>query len=219
MVDTIKKIKMEAEKTPIEILEEFAGSTNRTIKYENTPYPSSAMHPIKYHKQSVYIPENKDQPIYFICFSDPKQLDKYSVYSGVLMPVNAPSSSYLNVRRKDILDKLNPLIKRNLIKTGNYRFDSKAVSTSNEEAKFTQLLNHRKVQELILKVFELNKLLVFTANELNTGFIPGLENKSTIGFFNRQTWILEYPMIEKLFNHIKELNSLIENHWFLSNKF
>jgi len=69
---------MENEKSAIDICKEFAKDTNRSIEFSEIPYPSSVLHPVTYHRRTLYIPNNIEGTSYFLSFSDTKEFGDYS---------------------------------------------------------------------------------------------------------------------------------------------
>jgi len=59
------------EKSNLEVLTEFAKSTNRSIEAKEILYPSTGVRTFPQYKRLIYIPNNSENTSFFIWFSDP----------------------------------------------------------------------------------------------------------------------------------------------------
>jgi len=200
---------MDDKKTAIEILVEFAKRTNRQVEFTEKAYPSSALHPVTYHRRTLYIPNNVSKTSYFVCFGDSKEFGKHATFSGVFFPVEVPTSTFIEVRKKDFMDKLNPFLNKKNHTTGYRNFDSKVIITGNDPRAVYKIFDKSKIRELTLKVFDLDNGLIVSINGDEINFVPGLKGKSYFGIYSIQEWILDRSFIEKMFVLIEEFRETI----------
>lgn len=191
---------MEKDKTAQDILKEFARGSDREFEYNEVPHPSSDMiSKITYHRRNLYIPENSNSTCYFVCFADSKEMGPKALFSGVFMPFDVLKTTTLDVRKKDILDKLNPFGKKNICKTGTPTFDSQYQISSNDPTAVKRIFQNRGIQNLVADAFKLDGVIQVGINNADVEFVPGLKGKSQLGIYTRQEWITDGRMIEKLF--------------------
>lgn len=181
----------------IEALKTFASRSGREFDYTETPYPSAMMSKITYHRRKIYIPNGKS---FYVCFADSKEMGPKALFSGVFMPYETPQSTTIVIRKKDVLDKLNPFGKKDRCKTGIPSFDSLVRITSNEPAAVKRIFQDRNIQNLVRNAFKLDPVIIIGINDLDLGFVPALKGKSQLGVYTQQEWILDGKRIEKFFD-------------------
>ena len=191
---------MENDKSATTILKEFAKRTDRNFEFTEKPYPSVAMHKVTYHRRMLFIPNNINENSYFVCFGDSKELGPKALFSGVFMHVDLPVSTIMTVRKKDVLDKLNPFSKKKYCKTGIPGFDSQVRITADDPAAVKRVFQDRKMQKLVKDAIKLDAGIIVGINDVNIDFVPILKEKSHLGVYIQQEWILDCKMIEKLFD-------------------
>jgi len=198
------------QKSNIEILQEFATNTNRKINFKEEQYPISVYRKIPRYRRSVIIPNNSNETSYYILYGDPyNKIGEYTVFCGVYFPIDIPLTIKLNFRQKDILDKLNPFLSKKIIKTENWVFDSKVITTGKDLKIIQHLFKDDKLCSLMIEAFKMNVLLNFSINETNVDFVTNLEGKSHFCLYNRQQWILEDSIIEKWFEITENIRELL----------
>jgi len=190
--------------SPIEILEVFAKETNREIDFSETPYNTNTSR-YNYYLRKLFIPNNKNSHVYFVSFLDNKRFDDFANFSGIFFPIPIPPSSKIEIRKKNILDKLNPFFKKSGFETGNNEFDSEIVITENVSFEEEQIFNNRKIQTQVLKIFELDETLKITINQADINFVPSFEGKSHIGVLVTRHWLLDSELIQNLFYIMEEI--------------
>ena len=95
-------------KSNIEILREFAKSTNRSIVDKEIPYPLTGIRTFQKYKRMVCIPNNHEHTSYFIWFSDPyAKIGQPTIFCGAFIPISSKIKSSISIRSKNILDKLS----------------------------------------------------------------------------------------------------------------
>jgi len=184
----------------VEALRKFANRTGREFDYTETPYPSAMMHKVTYHRRTIYIPDGNKS---FVCFADSKEMGPQALFSGVFVPFEASTSTRVVIRKKDIIDKLNPFGKKKTCNTGIPGFDSLVRITSNEPAFVKRIFQDRNIQNLVSDAFKLNEVIIIGINDLDLGFIPTFKGTSHLGIYTQQEWIVDGKMIEKLFHLIE----------------
>ncbi len=184
--------------SPIEILEVFAKKTNREISFTETAYVKHTSR-YQHYLRRLYIPNKINSDVHFVSFLDQKRIDEFANFSGIFFPISVPLSSKIEIRKKNILDKLNPFFKKSGFETGNEEFDSGVVISENVSFEEQEIFNNRKIQKHVLKIFELNEILKITINQANINFVPFFEGKSHIGIIVTRHWLLDSELIQNLF--------------------
>ena len=198
------------EKPNIEILREYAKSTNRSIVDKEIPYPLTGIRTFRKYKKMIYISNNPGNTSYFIWFSDPyAKIGLPTIYSGAFIPLSSRLKSRLNIRNKNILDKVNIFSKTKSNKIGNDRFDSKVVISGNIDSSVKRFLSHSRLQDQLLNALKIEPFMNISMNEYNIDFIPAFKGISYLSIINPQSWTLESNDIEKIFRQIEKINQLI----------
>ncbi len=63
---------------------------------------------------------------------------------------------------------------------------------------------------MILEIFKLDPKLKLCVNHIDTGFVPALKNKSTLGIYITEQWLLDEQLIEKLYTLVGKLKMKIQ---------
>ena len=198
------------EKPNIEILREFAKSTNRSIVYKEIPYPLTGIRTFQKYKRMIYVPNNPENTSYFIWFSDPyAKIGLPTIFSGAFIPLSSRIKARINIRNKNILDKLNILSKAKSNKIGNDRFDSKVVISGNVDSSVKRLLSQSRIQDQLLKALEIEQFMNISLNEYKIDFIPEFKGSSYLSIINPQSWDIERNDIEKIFRQIEKIRNVI----------
>jgi len=200
---------MENEKSSIEILKEFASRTGRKLEYTEKPYPSTAIHPVTYHRRTLYMPNNDGGTSYFACFGDSREFGKYSTFSGVFIHCPVSASIEIEFRNKDILDRFNPFQNKKTHSSGYRNFDSNVIIKGNDQRAVHKLSDKSQVRELILKTFKIDSALIIGVNSDPLNFVPGFKGSSNLGIFMIEEWILDTKQIEKLFEIAEALREFL----------
>ncbi|MEA3317566.1 MAG: hypothetical protein U9R54_06375 [Bacteroidota bacterium] len=143
---------MEEEKSAIELLKDFAKKTGRQINISEKRHPSIGIKGRVFHKNYAIISDKKNHNGYFVNYFDAKQFDDNAKYSGFFFSIDAPSTSKIQIRKKNILNKLNPFFKKNRFTSRYQDFDSQAIITENDLNLTSNIFRNRKFQNLTLKV-------------------------------------------------------------------
>ncbi len=122
----------------------------------------------------------------------------------LFIPIDLPTTLKLKIRRKDILDKLNPFLKANSFCTDNRFFDKPLIIEGSNGDEIQRFFKSKLIQKVILKTFEMKELVYVGVNEMNVDFVPALYGKSHLSIFKTGEWLLEDSIIEKLFALIEE---------------
>jgi hypothetical protein len=130
-------------------------------------------------------------------------------YSGFFFPIEFPSSTLIKVRQKNILDKMNLFSKKSEFKTQSKKFDSKVIIEENDERASGKLFYSHSFQNLILEIFKLDPRLKLCVNHINTEIVPALKNKSTLGIYITEQWLLDEQLIKKLYTLVGKLEMKI----------
>lgn len=197
------------QKTVIDILSEFAEHSKRKIFFSEIPYPGTLLHNVTYHKRTIYIPNNSIETCYLIGYHDPKKFNENELYFGVFFPLIIPALNVLKIRKRDILDKLNPSLKRKTVKTYSAQFDSKAVIIGNDINLVNRYFNNYETQKLVLECLNMNEGINIGINEFNIDFVPALKDKSCFGIYTRQKWIVDSEILADLFTKIEQFRELM----------
>ncbi len=197
------------EGSAIDTLEKFAKDTKRTIDAKEIPYQSTAVHPITYHKRKVSIPESEDREVFYLSYGNSREYGTYANFSGVFFPINAPSSTVIKVRNRDILDKINPFLSESDFKSVNKDFNNKVVIEENDILTTKSFFGKSKIQNLIPDIFKHNQALRIGINDVKIDFIDELKEKSHFGIYLIDDWIVKPEEIEFLFDRVKKIKTLL----------
>ena len=196
------------EDSNIKILKEFAKSTNRSIEIEEIAYPVTGIRTFQQYKRIIYIPNNPEKTSYFVWFSDPyENIGLPSVFCGAFIPLSSNITSKINIRKKNIIDKLKIFSKNN--KIGNKDFDSKVVISGSINSYTNKLLSKSRIQYQLLEALENNLLINISLNEYNIDFIPELKGETYLSIINPQSWTIESKDIEQMFKQIEKIRTHI----------
>ena len=205
----MKKPKI-VEKSNIEILREYAKSTNRSIVDKEIPYPLTGIRTFRKYKRMIYVPNNPENTSYFIWFSDPyAKIGLPTIFSGAFIPLSSRIKSRINIRNKNILDKLNIFSKTKSNKIGNDRFDSKVIISGDVDSSAKRLLSQSRIQYQLLKALKIEPFMNISMNEYNIDFIPEFKSIPYLSIINPQSWTLESDDIEKIFRQMEKIRNVI----------
>ena len=198
------------DRSDTEILKEFAKSTNRSIVDREIPYPLTGIRTFQKYKRMIYVPNNSEKTSFFIWFSDPyTKIGLPTIFSGAFIPLSSRIKSRINIRNKNILDKLNILSKTKSNKIGNDHFDSKVVISGNVDSSVKRLLSQSRIQDQLLKALEIEQFMNISLNEYKIDFVPELKGRSYLSIINPQSWDIERNVIENIFRRIEKIRSII----------
>ena len=198
------------EKSNIEILREFAKSTNRSIVDKEIPYPLTGIRTFQKYKRMVYVPNNTENTSYFIWFSDPyAKIGLPTIFSGAFIPLSSRIKSRIHIRKINILDKLNIFSKTKANKIGYDRFDSEVVISGEVDTAVKRLLSQSRIQGQLLMALEIEKFIRISLNEYRIDFVPDFKGIPYLSIINPQSWTLERNDIEIIFRHIEKIRDVI----------
>lgn len=199
------------EKSNIETLKDFAKATNRTVNSTEKQYPDSGLRTrLKYNRQ-VCIPNNADRTSFYFCYSDPYgSFANPIIYSGAFIPLPSNIKSKVNIRNKNVIDRLNVLSKNKDNNLGNENFDKKVLISNTLDAATKRLLSSSKLQTLLLEALSIDKSIIISINEHNVDFVPELKGQSYLSIIDPQFWRLEAKEIEKFFEQIEKVRTFID---------
>jgi len=198
------------EKTNIETLQEFAQKSNRKLYFQEIQYPLSTYRQIPRFKRFAYIPNNANETSYFVLSGDPyNSVDKLNTFCGVYFPLEIPLSTKINLREKNILDKINPFLSSKILKTGYANFDSLVVATGNSVHLVKKYLHDVRFNDVVVDTLSKSPELNFSINESNVDFVPALKGKSHFAIINPQQWVLDSSTIEEWFKKIEIVRQTI----------
>jgi len=198
------------DKSDIKILREFAKSTNRAIVVRELPYPKSGIGIIQKMKRTVYVPNNPEKKSFFLWFNDPYyKIGQTTVFSGAFIPISSRIKSKLNIRKRNILDKLKILSKTKTIKIGNDYFDSRVVISGDLDMESKRFLSQSRIQKQILKALKIESNTLISINEYKIDFVPELNHSPYLSIINRYGWDIDKNKIEIIFNQIEKIRDVI----------
>ncbi|MDE5422839.1 hypothetical protein L3073_11525 [Ancylomarina sp. DW003] len=201
---------MEEDKTAIEELKAFAKKTNREIDFDDKTYAASGINPRNLVKQHAVISNLIEDEPYFVNYCDMAGIGDNSMFSGLFFSVDFPVTTRVKLRQKNVLDKMNLFSRKSEFKTQSKKFDSKVVIEENDERAFGKLFYSHGIQTLILDIFKLDPRLKLCVNHIDAGIVPDLKNKSTLGIYITEQWLLDEPIIKKLYTLVEKLKMKIQ---------
>lgn len=199
------------EKSNIEILQEFAKSTDRQIKFEEIAYPKTGFGTIQKYKRVIYIPNNMEKTSFFIWYSDPYARIGYpTIFSGAFIPLPSECKSSVSIRKKYFIDKLNILSKSRFNGVGNSSFDSKVILSNGLDNPLKRILSKTRIQKQILEALDYKKNSQISINENNIDFVKEFDGVPYLSIINPIAWDLEGKDIERIFRQAEKINAIIE---------
>lgn len=199
------------EKSSEDILKEFARMTNRVAVVKKITYPLTGFRTFHKYKKFVYMPYDSSRNNYFVWLSDPYARIGYTtVFSGAFVPLSSRIKSRLNIRSRNILDKLSFFTKSKANKIGSENFDSQVVITGSIGSAEKRLLSQPRIQNQILKALGIAPNMNISINEYNVDFVPELKDKSYLSIINPQSWEFERESIEKIFRRMEKIRNIID---------
>jgi len=158
----------------------------------------------------IYVPNNPENTSYFIWFSDPyAKIGLPTIFSGAFIPLSSRIKSRINIRNRNILDKLNIFSKTETNIIGNNRFDSKVVISGMVDSSVKRLLSQSRIQVQLLKALEIKQFMNISLNEYKIDFIPEFKGVPYLSIINPQSWHLERNDIEEIFRQIEKIRKVI----------
>lgn len=198
------------DKSDIEILREFAKSTNRSIEVKELLYPRTGIRTTQKYKRMVYIPNNPEKTSFFIWFNDPySTIGQSTIFSGAIISLSSKIVSSLEIRNRYILDKLNFFSKTKDNKIGSKYFDSRVVISGTIDTATKRLLSKSKIQKQILMALEMESYFHISINQNKIDFVPQLQDHSNFSIINTQGWEIDKSKIESMFDRIEKIRELI----------
>lgn len=194
----------------IDSLKKVAKSSHRTLNFKEIPYPKPAIGTGQFQKfkRWAYMEDQPGYSNYFAWFSDHySKVGEFQVFCGAFIPIDIPKSVKINIRERNILDKLNPFENKGIL-TGYDHFDAQVIITSNSESEAKRLLSKARLQNAILEALNINSILQVSINEVKVDFVTPLEGQSHLSIVNPQTWFVERDEIESL---LKAMESIARN--------
>lgn len=201
---------MDEEKIAIEELKAFAKKTNREIVYDDNAYVASGINPRTLVKQHAIISNPAENEAYFVNYCDMAGVGDNAMFSGFFFSVEFPSSTLVKVRQKNVLDKMNLFSKKAEFKTQSKKFDSRVIIEENDERSSGKLFYSQGTQCLLLDIFKLDPRLKLCINYIDAGIVPNLKNKSTLGIYITEEWLLNEAIIKKLYSLVGKLKMKIQ---------
>jgi hypothetical protein len=200
---------MEEEKTAIEELKEFAKKTNREFDFDDKTYVSSGINPRNLVKQHVIITSSTNDEPYLVNYCDMAGIGDNSMFSGLFFPIDFPVETRIKLRQKNVLDKMNLFSRKSEFKTQSKKFNSKVIIEESDERSFMKLFYSHGVQTLILDIFKLDPRLKLCVNHIDVGIVSELKNKSTLGIYITEQWLLDEAILNKLYSLVGKLKMKI----------
>lgn len=198
------------DKSDIEILREFAKSTNRSIEVKELLYPRTGIRTTQKYKRMVYIPNNPEKTSFFIWFNDPYlKVGQTTIFSGAFIPLSTKIKSNLKIRNRYILDKLNLFARTKDYRIGNGHFDSSVLISGTLDTETKRLLSSSKIQKQILMALEIERYFNISINQYSIDFVPELNKNPNFSIINRQGWEIDKKNIEKMFSRIEKIREMI----------
>lgn len=198
---------MGEEKLPKDILREIAKRENWDIRvYEKA---INVRHGHYMRRVIITISELKN--IYFIS-NNSAGFDKYRIYSGIFIPVDAYSNYWFLIRKRNFFDKISFKKNARRFRTGNSNFDNKVYVESNHEMETHKLLSSGKTQMEILDFLNSENLLHIGYNEINPEFNDELKGHKYLSIFMSLSWMLDKPLIDKAFELGEKLSQKMKSN-------
>lgn len=207
---------METEKSVIDILKDYALSNNKEIKHYRDEYRVSSIKPRFFYRSYSVINNVPNNSVLFVSYADSKAFGESSFFSGLFFPISVSSSAKINIRRKDILDRLNVFLKPNIYRSRFSNFNSNVLIDGNDNYFASKLLDNNKVQDLILELLKVDARINIGVNNIKFAEVAELKNEfskdsNEIYFevYIKGEWFLETSVINNLFVIVQKLQNLL----------
>ncbi|MEA1873039.1 MAG: hypothetical protein U9N51_01240 [Bacteroidota bacterium] len=199
-------------KSNIDLLNSFANKTSRKIHSEEVQLPINMVgrKSLPKHRREVSIQDNENPNLFFILYGDYyKSRGDYTYHSGVYTALDAYQTERLKIRKKDILDKLNPSFYKKAIRSGSGNFDRNFAIKGHGDSFISKHLSNYLLQEKIKIGLNTKTFCVFGLNETNLSFETHFDEKSGFGILNHQAWVLDEIIIEQWFDVMRNIDKIL----------
>jgi hypothetical protein len=196
----------------IDFLKAFAKKTSRKIRSEEVQLPINLIghKSLPKHRREVSIQDNENPNLFFILYGDYyKSRGDYTYHSGVYTALDAFQEERLKIRKKDILDKLNPSFYKKTIRTGSGTFDRNFAIEGHGNSFISKHLSNYLLQEKIKIGLNIKTFCVFGLNETDLSFETYFDGKSGFGILNHQAWVLNETIIEQWFDMMRNIDKIL----------
>ncbi|MDD3281738.1 MAG: hypothetical protein PHC83_09255 [Bacteroidales bacterium] len=200
------------DKSIVEIYETFARETKRKIHYSLTPHKGTPLHGVTSIIKTLYIPNKEEGNTYLVAYHNPYQFEDASIFFGVFFYSKVDTSIQIDIRKKDILDTLNPFLKRKTMQANDSDFNSKTVIYAHEGHITEKIINDHKIQQSILESLDIAQVLHVGMNNCYIDFIPEFIGKSPFGIYSKQKWHTETAVMENMYTQCERLRELFKQN-------
>ncbi len=192
-----------------EILEEYAAANKLELNFIESAYPEPAFRKNRQkYKRKAWIIDKEDPAAYFVWHSDHYgTAGLLNTYCGAFRKSSLPQDIKLDMRKKDILDRLSFGSKS----TGIRSIDSTFVTVSTNWKIPGALSGNPRLLEEIHTSLKLYNNLHFSLNHVRPEFIPETHNHSFISIYLSETWITGADIISAMLQKIKTIGQQIDN--------
>lgn len=202
---------MTEEKSPIDEIRDFARSTNRSVEIKEIPYPVTGIRTIQKFKRMIYLPNNENESSFFIWYSDPYlRIGQSSVFSGAFISLPEKLGARMNMRRRNVLDKISLFSSNKQNRIGKPYFDSKVFMTGELDTGVKRFLSSARIQEQIIKALQIEKYMNVWMNEYPIAFVPGLKEKPYLSIVNPLSWETNRDNIEAMLRAVEKIQNSIQ---------
>jgi len=196
----------------IDFLKDFAQRSSRIIQSEEVQLPINLIgyKNLPKHRREVSIQDNENSNLFFILYGDYyKSRGDYTYHSGLYTALDGYQKERLKIRKKDILDRLNPSFYRKAIRSGIGSFDRNFAIEGYGESFISKHLSNYLLQEKIKIGLNIKTFCVFGLNETDLSFETHFDGKSGFGILNHQAWVLDETIIEQWFDVMREIDKIL----------
>lgn len=201
----------EAPKSTIELLSEFAANSHRAIHFTENAYPTSTAERVVHHKRTVYMANNAHETSFLVGYNDPKNFGANELHFGVFAPLDRFQAYTFSARKKDLLDRLNPFLRKKTITSGIDYYDQMLIISGNDEGAVRKILGMNGLVNHISESIEMRNAINIGLNACFIEFVPAFKDKSSFGIFTRQEWIMDHEIIEQMFKKVEAMRKIINN--------
>ena len=192
----------------VDTYEDFARKTKRKLHYSLTPNKSTPLYNVTSIIKSLYILNDSLANTFLLAYHNPYHFNGNELFFGVFFPLSLDTSIKIEIREKDILDRLNPFLKYKKTVSNSSYFNSTTVMTANDVNSIERYINHEKMQKFILDAFKITKALRVGLNTCYIDSAPAFTNKSHFGIYTSLQWLSEESVMEALFSQAERIRDL-----------
>lgn len=195
-------------KTNQEVLQEYAAANNMELHFNEVSYPEPVYRKNRQRfKRKAWLSDKENPNAYFAWHSDHYgTAGELNTYCGAFWKSNQPLDIKLDMRKKDLLDRLSLSSKS----TGIKGIDTKFVTVSTNWKIPGAVSGNPRLLDEIHQSLKLYGNLHFSMNHVRPEFIPETNKHSFVSIYLPEIWITDAEIITTMLHKIKTIGKEID---------